>query len=96
MKDVTGHFGQELNVGDKIAMVAKSYGSSYMLVANIHSIEEQPGNRWNKFIVKVTYPRQVRTWDRVLHVYRDDGVKNRISRVYNWRSAITLEPAKND
>jgi hypothetical protein len=92
----TGHFGQELHVGDKIAMVAKSYGSCYMLVANIHSIKPIKNYYGREdFEVKVSYKKQKRKYkyDRLTGrgEYVDLGEKLQISRVYNWRTSITLE-----
>lgn len=48
-KKIYGFYDQELNVGDKIVFVAKSYGSAYMCEAIIHSIEiQKQKNRWSK------------------------------------------------
>jgi hypothetical protein len=97
-KTPIGHFGQELKVGDKIAMVAKSYGSCYMLVATIHSINPTKSYYGtDDFEVKVAYKKQKvkYKYDRITGrgEYVDLGEKLQISRVYNWNSAITLENA---
>jgi hypothetical protein len=102
-----GFYKQKLKVGDKIAMVATS-GTSYMLVANIHSIdyEIQENCDWKtKTNYKVEVPKVKVIYEKVKQDWKWDPVSQtgefgpaktvkQISRVYNWTSAITLENAK--
>lgn len=93
MKKIYGLYGQELNVGDKIVFCAKSYGSSYMRAGAISSIDTSEG-----FVrVKITYPNQRKVFDRALMKYVKCGdVKYRTSRIYNWRSSVTLTDEQYD
>lgn len=87
MKKIYGLYGQELNVGDKIVFCAKSYGSCYMRAGTISSIDTSKGFTR----VKITYPRKRMIFDRDLtENVKDDNFEYRTSRIYNWRSSVTL------
>jgi hypothetical protein len=93
MKKIYGLYGQELNVGDKIVFCAKSYGSCYMRAGAISSIDTSKG-----FIrVKITYPFTEMIFDEILKKYvKSDYIKYRTSRIYNWRSSVTLTDEQYD
>lgn len=91
---ITGLYGQELKVGDKIVFCAKSYGSSYMRAGVITKIETAARQILHK--VYITYDKRDLEWDSLLRKHIPQPVKSRTSRIYNWRSAITLTDEQYD
>lgn len=90
MDKVTGLFGQELKVGDKIAMVAKYCGSPYMKVGTVEFIGTEIVRKWDwnarkKMPTEVTVVK-IRSHKK-LH---DPTSKTYVKNVFNWETAITL------
>ena len=90
-KPVLGFFEQELKVGDYIAFCATSYSRSYMR----DGVIVQTHNNKGEVAVKITYPKHYTRWVYDYHTKRgrveDLGIRQRVSRIFNTKSAITLK-----
>jgi hypothetical protein len=90
MDKVIGLFGQELKVGDKIAMVAKYCGNPYMKVGTIEVIDVKLVLRydWNQ---RKRVPTEVQVVKVRSHKKLSDPTsKTYLKEVHNWETAITL------
>jgi hypothetical protein len=90
MDKVTGLFGQELKVGDKIAMVAKYCGSPYMKVGTIEFIGTKLVLKYD-WVERKRVPTEVQVVSVRSHKkLHDPTSKTYVKSVFNWESAITL------
>lgn len=90
MDKITGLFGQELKVGDKIAMVAKYCGSPYMKVGTIEFIGTKVVNKYD-WVARQRSPTEVPCVKvKSLKRLRNPDSGTYIKEVHNWETAITL------